>query len=708
MFASLQFRPILSWTIFVWMAYCVAGQETDGHTCMAESDSTDVRVICNSTYNCKLPKNITILSCHDADKNAKIADWLCSKDLENLRVIDLARSNLKEIPIGCFSTFPSLEILKISNNENLGLKNLYNACYGLNQTSLKELYANNINQVSVTYPFPRNISLLLSNTSLEKLELGYNEIQSTESGAIYYLPRTLQNVYVRGNRFEVSPVFLELVWLKNLTKLDMSFQCTTHYYRSRSKRRAEFENSNNTNTDDVDCKKLGAFDVLSVLPSSLETLVAIGMITGQTCIPPSRTSGNSRLKDIDISRDGYYRWIGPIKVNASTNQIEKLNISHNQCSFIEDGFFDQLRQLKILDVSNNLLGPFFQQERSKNVFKFLIRLEVLNMSDNKISYLPNGLLRRTSSLRSLTISNNLIETWTLDISGLDDLSYVDVSYNKLATLPLAVREKLDKNQNVTLDFLHNKILCTCENMDFLDWIFTSKVLVRLAYNDKCTGYNGNITQAYQYLRNECKKDNSVREWLYPVQTMCILFILSVLALIMYKKRWAIIYHWYLFRLRRKGYTPIEGYNDGYQYDAFLSFADEDRPFVDQVVTKLEENMDLQFQVCVHYRDFIPGRSISNNIVSSIHTSKKTVVFISRAYLKSSWCKYELQMAISEESHMNRRVIIMIVLEEDIPHRSLPLEVMHYYRTTSYITKPSNEQEMTLFWEALRVVLTNEL
>ena len=40
-------------------------------------------------------------------------------------------------------------------------------------------------------------------------------------------------------------------------------------------------------------------------------------------------------------------------------------------------------------------------------------------------------------------------------------------------------------------------------------------------------------------------------WLYPVQTMCILFISTLFVLIMYKKWWEIIFRWYLFRLQKR-------------------------------------------------------------------------------------------------------------------------------------------------------------
>lgn len=77
--------------------------------------------------------------------------------------------------------------------------------------------------------------------------------------------------------------------------------------------------------------------------------------------------------------------------------------------------------------------------------------------------------------------------------------------------------------------------------------------------------------------------------------------------------------------------------------------------------------------------------------------------MSRAYLKSDWCKYELRMAITEESNINREVVIMTVLE-DIPPKELSLDVLQYYKKNSYINKPNTEEELKLYWKMLEKLL----
>lgn len=132
--------------------------------------------------------------------------------------------------MGCFSSFSNLEWLTISNNAKLGLHNLFHAAYGIDRTKIKHIFASNINRVQVTIPFPRNISTLRTKTSLQTFHIAYNDIKTMEQGGIYFWPRTLLELSVRGNRFDLDYYMLEIVNLNKLRKLDFSEQCSTRRY----------------------------------------------------------------------------------------------------------------------------------------------------------------------------------------------------------------------------------------------------------------------------------------------------------------------------------------------------------------------------------------------------------------------------------------------------------------------------------------------
>lgn len=75
---------------------------------------------------------------------------------------------------------------------------------------------------------------------------------------------------------------------------------------------------------------------------------------------------------------------------------------------------------------------------------------------------------------------------------------------------------ISKNKIVMVNFKYNKIICICKNLNFFDWMF--KIWVRVIFLEGflCVGFKGNILYGYDYLKKECGKDNSVKEWLYFV------------------------------------------------------------------------------------------------------------------------------------------------------------------------------------------------
>ena len=51
------------------------------------------------------------------------------------------------------------------------------------------------------------------------------------------------------------------------------------------------------------------------------------------------------------------------------------------------------------------------------------------------------------------------------------------------------------------------------------------------------------------------------------------------------------------------------------------------------------------RLCLHHRDFAPGKTIFENIVYSLEMSKSCVIILSKDYAKSEWCRFEAQERI---------------------------------------------------------------
>ena len=76
------------------------------------------------------------------------------------------------------------------------------------------------------------------------------------------------------------------------------------------------------------------------------------------------------------------------------------------------------------------------------------------------------------------------------------------------------------------------------------------------------------------------------------------------------------------------------------FDAFVlyHFDTDDRFIIDYLQPELEGNRNLK--LCIHSRDFTPGRDIKDNIEEAIEGSNSAIIVMSQGFVDSMWCKEE--------------------------------------------------------------------
>jgi toll-like receptor 2 len=150
--------------------------------------------------------------------------------------------------------------------------------------------------------------------------------------------------------------------------------------------------------------------------------------------------------------------------------------------------------------------------------------------------------------------------------------------------------------------------------------------------------------------------------------------------------------------RYHGYKSVKAKNqsDNFKYDAFVSYADEDMPFVQKLVSQLEAEGDLS--LCIHHRDFVPGYNIAENIITAVNRSRKTIVVLSPNFVKSEWCKYELHIAKMEEIYSrDDEAVLFLILYEAVAAKEIPLCIMDLIQQKSYIEFPNDDYGDCVFW-----------
>ncbi|XP_023933465.1 toll-like receptor 4 [Lingula anatina] len=84
-----------------------------------------------------------------------------------------------------------------------------------------------------------------------------------------------------------------------------------------------------------------------------------------------------------------------------------------------------------------------------------------------------------------------------------------------------------------------------------------------------------------------------------------------------------------------------------RYDAFIAHSSKDKDVVEPVIEQLEERGT---QCCYSTRDFDLGKSLTTSIQKAIDESKCTNVFLSENFMKSSWCEWEADRAITNSGY----------------------------------------------------------
>ncbi|KAL6470286.1 hypothetical protein MHYP_G00214050 [Metynnis hypsauchen] len=142
----------------------------------------------------------------------------------------------------------------------------------------------------------------------------------------------------------------------------------------------------------------------------------------------------------------------------------------------------------------------------------------------------------------------------------------------------------------------------------------------------------------------------------------------------------------------------------FQYDAFISYNAQDEPWVvEELVPNLEDEQG--WRLCLHYRDFEPGRPILDNIMDGIYSSRKTICLITHNYLRSNWCSKEIQMANFRLFNDQKDVLILVFLE-DIPtcHLSPYYQMRKLVKKKTYLKWPKPGDDARVFWQKLRLAL----
>ncbi|XP_073511955.1 uncharacterized protein [Phyllobates terribilis] len=354
------------------------------------------------------------------------------------------------------------------------------------------------------------------------------------------------------------------------------------------------------------------------------------------------------------------------------NSLDALYLGQNRLTRLASNVFDELTNLTYLSLAEDCNGV---QNLSPETFKNLVKLKYLNLENMCIQSLSPGIFENLRNLRRLQLTKNGLRQ--INSSIFDNMTKL-----------------------VYLDIYKCPLTCTCDNQDFKSWLNTSNIQIVYAYNITCSNNRSDFFLDFD--TQVC--DQAIKQTLFGC-SFTFLCLLIIIPIILSKSYWRIKYNYFLFIswLNERWNSK----KDLYKYDAFVSYNTRDEDWVYETMLPMLERCSSSkgLRLCLHHRDFQLGRYIVDNIVDSIHNSRKTLCVVSRSYLQSEWCSLEMQLASYKLFDEMRDVLVLIFLE-DIPVREL--STYHRMRKVmlkkTYITWPSEPDAQQLFWAKVRKAL----
>ncbi|XP_009905383.2 toll-like receptor 4 [Dryobates pubescens] len=383
---------------------------------------------------------------------------------------------------------------------------------------------------------------------------------------------------------------------------------------------------------------------------------------------------------------------GTYPVFLSLQKLIYLDISYTKTHVKSQCAFCGLNSLRVLKMAGNS----FENNRLDNSFKNLSHLHTLDISSCKLVHVDQSTFDALSELKELNISNNKLLTFDPAVyKPLQALTVLDFSNNQLSVLLDLALEILPESL-VLLDISQNLFDCSCTHLSFLKWVKEKQQLLQNKELMTChmPAYVKNVSLS-SFDLSSCHINPSM------VSSSVIMLVAAVVFLILIYKYYFQLYYSLVLLSGCK-----HSAERGDTYDAFIIHSSKDQEWVMKELVEPLEGGTPPFQLCLYYRDFLPGVPIVTNIIQEGFLSSRNVIaVISTDFLESKWCSFEFDIAQSWQLVEGKAGIIMIVLEE--VNKALVrqrLGLSRYLRRNTYLEWKNKEISKHVFWRQLTGVL----
>lgn len=424
------------------------------------------------------------------------------------------------------------------------------------------------------------------NTDLEVLDLSYNKITA------------LQLVQINASWKQAITVNLSHNYIKNIfaDQLDYEIVLNETHQTIGEHPNMLWKWILNDNPIDCDCNILYFVKLVRENPSTGRYLKLI--TDDLKCTAPPALA-NQLVRDV--------------KLHSLLCPLDSPNTNTKYCPSACDCMVRRIDETIIFNCSNAGLD---RMPKLPNIIRnnrpWLAKYEV-NIENNHIANLPNKNEVGYDRVTKLLARNNSIERISNENLP-QNLTKLDLSRNHLKTLDERILWRLNAT-GMRMILAENPWNCEC-NTPFMKNIKTHSAKV---------DYTNITCDTGEFMRDKsdvCPMERTLVILACVLVALLGLFLGAVLAL--YYKYQQEVKVWLFAHNLCLWFVTEEELDKDKKYDAFISFSHKDEDFVtEQLVPELETGPH-PFKICLHFRDWVVGEFIPNQVRDSIFWASKFI------------------------------------------------------------------------------------
>lgn len=662
------------------------------------------------TLNCSPLEDVNLGSLH-LTKSDHVIPELCSKH-PRIKSIYLQHNSYTAFPKNTFQNCSNLQFLDISHNCFVFVpESTFEHLTSLKQLSLAK------NKLSA---LPSDLSQM---ASLEGMDLSFNHLTDVCLNDTKSFGK-LKSLDLSGNKMYVFHSSSSITWsleylnlgqnylldisksfgtnLRNVTSLILKSNKLSSLSTNTFQNLTYLKNLNLIDNQIKDIEP-GAFNGLT----HLSVLLLGGNKLTRDSFQNNTFQGLDSLYELQLFSN-YIEYESPKKLNvAPFHTLTSLKVlavnsqGHNSMRNLPVNFLEGLVSLYKVQLGNLALSSI-----DIMVLSYIPQICELDLSNNPIPVLDPILFKPVCNLTELHLKKMALKSLDFLVAlNFSNLIVFRASGNQLDTFEDTQLKALPSLK--FLDLSDNPMMCSCDNKWFINWAQTNlKTQVLDFYAYRCAYPPSQKERRLATFNTDSCGPSPGYDFILFLSTSVFISIWLLSSTVWKFWRWQVVYCYYIIlgylherKLKRKHHE--------YDYDAFISYNCHDEEWVfEELIPNLEKTY--QWKLCLHHRDFEPGKAIVDNIVDNIYSSRKTICVISRHYLTSEWCSKEMQVASYRLFDEHNDVLILLFLEP-IPHHRLSL--YHQFRRVlkkkTYLLWPKDLNATAVFWHMVNQALTDD-